>query len=141
MRTALSNLFSGMPKRQAGIDAGDTPGSATHMVNSALRLAAGNDLFLKAMDEKGISNEKLAGILAEGLEAKNPFKPDQKDYGVIHKFWHDAGKARDIFPASRIKKEGEERHVHLHLTADDVSAYEKYRTMRGEIVESIKDPY
>lgn len=131
-RRALKNYYSGMPKQKAGMEAGYAPTSAINAVNNAIELAAGNEAFVRAMEKEGITNERLAQVLSEGLEATNPFRPNQKDYKVIHSFWQDAVKARDGFPATRINQRTESKHMHVHLTADDYRAVEKYKKYQEE---------
>ena len=142
MRKALSNHFSGMPKKEAGIAAGYTPQSATTMLNRALTLAAGNAAFLEEMEKQNITNEKLIGILNDGLEATHPLSKDgNKDYRTIHSFWRDAVKMKDGFPAKRIHSESENKHVHIHITADDRQAIDKIERMRQEAIDASADPY
>gem|GEM_PF-7062977 len=120
-----------MDKKAAGIKAGYSPTCAKDRTNHALELAAGHELFQKEMEEQGLSTERLVEILAEGLEAKHPIKPENKDFRTIHAFWHDAVKIRDGFPATKINQKTEGRHVHVHITPDDTAAVEKFRRMRG----------
>jgi len=143
MRKALSNHFSGMTKKDAGEDAGYSPGRASiEAVNRALRLAAGNAVFLEEMDRQNISNEKLVGILAKGLEATHPLsKDDKKDYRTIHSYWRDAVKMKDGFPAARVKSESDHRHMHIHITADGMEGLDKYERMRQEAIDASTDPY
>ena len=142
MRKALSNHFSGMPKKEAGIAAGYTPQSATTMLNRALTLAAGNAAFLEEMEKQEITNEKLIKILGEGLEATHPLSKDnKKDYRTIHSYWHDAMKMKDGFPAARIKSESDHRHMHIHITADGMEGINKYERMRQEAIDASTDPY
>jgi len=142
MRKALSNHFSGMPKKEAGIAAGYTPQSATTMLNRALTLAAGNAAFLEEMEKQHISNEKLVEILNEGLKAVHPLSKDgNKDYRTIHSFWRDAVKMKDGFPAARVKSESDHRHMHIHITADGMEGLDKYERMRQEAIDASTDPY
>jgi len=141
-REALSNYFSGMTKKDAGIAAGWKESSAVGCVNNALDLAAGNALFIEAMEEKGITIDKLVDVLAEGLKATHPLsKENKKDYRTIHSYWHDAAKMRDGFPAARIKSESDHRHMHIHITADGMEGLDKYERMRREAIDASTDPY
>ena len=129
-REALANYFSGMKKRDAGVTAGYSPTSAIASVNNALTLAAGNKAFKDAMVKAGIDFDSLATTLKDGLKAKHPIKPEQKDYHAIHKFWQDAVKLVEAFPATKIQTSGDQRHLHVHLTGDDAANLNKYQTMR-----------
>lgn len=128
-RRALSNLYQGMDKKEAGVKAGYSPKSASQSVNRAIEVAAGNDAFKEAMEKEGITYERLAKVLDEGLDAKNPFKPDQKDHKVINLFFKDAAKVLDVFPASRIQQQTEAKHIHVHLTGDDYKQVQKYKEL------------
>lgn len=142
MRHALKNLFSGMSKKDSGKTAGYSEKSAIKAVNNALRIAAGNKAFLEEMERQNISNEKLITILDDGLEATHPLSKDnKKDYKAIYNFWRDAVKLKDGFPAKKVKTEEDHRHVHIHITADDIEGLNKYERMRREAIDGSSDPY
>ena len=142
MRKALSNHFSGMPKKEAGIAAGYTPQSATSMLNRALTLAAGNAAFLEEMERQGITNEHIIQKIKDGMEAQHPMAAEgRKDWHAIDKFVGKAMKVKDAFPATRIKSESENKHIHIHVTADDQQAIDKVERMRQEAIDASTDPY
>lgn len=134
-RHALKNYFNGMTKTAAGEAAGYK--APIQAVNTALRLASGNEEFIKAMEAEGVDNRKLAEVLSEGLEATHPFKPDEKDFHAIHKFWQDAVKIQGAFPATKIEQEIKKKSIHIHLTKDDLAAAEKYERLKPEDVEVV----
>jgi len=131
-RKALKGVFEGKNKKQAGLAAGFSENYAIQGVNRALEIASGNKDFVDAMEKQGITLDRLASVLDEGLEAKNPFRPKRKDFKVIHSFWQDAVKIMDAFPASKIQQQTEARHVHLLLTKADYDAVEKYKKLNQD---------
>lgn len=94
--------------------------------------------IVTALEAKGVTMEKLAGTIADGLEAKHPFRPMQKDYHAIAKFLIEAGKMHDVYPATKIRQEIDKREVHILLTTDDAAAFEKFKEMRGGKIKRIK---
>ena len=134
-REAIKNLFMGMSKKEAGIRAGYSESSAVAGVNNALRRAKGNEEFIKAMEEAGLTNKRLVEILKEGLEARHPLKPDQKDYHAIHKFLKDAIEIKQGFPPKKIDTKSDHRHVVIHLDKSMAEAIKGYQEIRGEIIE------
>jgi len=131
-RKALKGVFEGKSKKQAGLEAGFSEKYAIQGVNHALEIASGNQDFVKAMEKQGITSDRLAEVLSEGLAAKNPFRPKQKDFKVIHSFWQDAVRIMDAFPASKIQQKNESRHIHLFLTKADYDAVEKYKKLNQD---------
>jgi len=134
-REAIKNFFAGMSKKEAGIRAGYSESSAVAGVNNALKRAMGNERFIKAMEEAGLTNERLVEILKEGLEARHPLKPDQKDYHAIHKFWKDAVEIKQGFPPKKIDTKSDHRHVVIHLDKNMAEAIRGYQKIRGETIE------
>ena len=62
-------------------------------------------------------------------------------YRTIHSFWQDAVKMKEGFPAKKLHLESENKHIHIHITADDQQGLDKYERMRREAVDGSPDPY
>lgn len=130
-RKALKNYFSGdMSKQEAGIAAGYAPGSAVPAINTALTTPAGQRVMEKALKKAGVDEDTIADVIKDGLSAKHPFKPEQADWHARHKFVQEATKILDGYPATKVKQEGEHKVLHVHLTAEDAKAFNKYQRMR-----------
>jgi len=113
-------------KRKAAIAAGYSPKYALTAMN---RLLARKPI-VDALKKHGVTDDKIAGVIAQGLKAKHPFKPKQKDFHAIDKFVKEANRILDNYPP--VKIESQEKVVHIHLTMDDFSAYESYKKLRAE---------
>lgn len=130
-REALSKYFEGgVSKKEAGVAAHYSPSCASARVTNALETLAGNESFQEAMRKAEIDDDSLAQVLKEGLQAKHPFKPKQKDWHAIHKFFQDALKVKNAFPPTRVQQEGTHRHVHVHMTKSDTEAVNRYNRLR-----------
>ena len=140
---ALKYFFSGKTKNKAARMAG-FKGAGPGVVNRALATAAGNQLLREAMENLEITPTHLMEVLKEGLDAKHPFKPDQKDFHAIDKFLDKAIKIQDGYPASKMNVKGDvdHRHVHIHLTRKDDEQAESFAKMRGIDIEAeaIQEP-
>jgi len=128
-KAALENIvatrdFSDKGKRDAAMDAGYSKRCSLPAMN---RLLARKPI-VNWLVKKGVTDEKLAEIIKEGLEATHPLSKDDKpDWHARHKFVSEANKLKDNYPAKRI--EIDERAVHIHLTGDDVEAVRKYKEL------------
>jgi hypothetical protein len=116
---------------QAAVAGGYSEKSGTQSLSNTLAKPFVQRAIVKALEEKGVTLDKIAGTIAEGLEAKHPFKPKQKDFHAIHKFVVEAGKMHDVYPATKVRQEIDKREVHIFLTTDDAKAFEKFSRMRG----------
>jgi hypothetical protein len=124
---AASKDFSDKGKREAAIDAGYSKRCSLPAMN---RLLARKPI-VNWLVKKGVTDEKLAQIISEGLEAIHPLSKDNKpDWNARHKFVSEANKIKDNYPAKRI--EIDERSVHINLTGEDVEAARKYKELVGE---------
>jgi hypothetical protein len=137
-RAALTNYIElGMgndKKKQAGIEAGYSPTTAVSRVNNILSLASVQTKIQKALEDVGVSDEKIADVILEGLSAKHPLAPKQKDYHAISKFVHEANTLKANYPPQRIKVDTEQKILIVNISSEDAKALAKYQRMRGEDV-------
>ena len=114
-------------KKAAGIAAGYTSSSATSCVSNALKQKP----IINELGKAGVTNEKIAKTISEGLEATHPMSKENKaDFNARSKFVSEANKIMDNYPAKKIKIE--ERGVIVHLSTDDETAIKQFYNMRGE---------
>ena len=125
-KLALKNKFElGMSNRQAAVQAGYVDGmSAGHVLPRLLKRKPIQD----ALKDKGITDFKIAEVIAEGLEAMHPLKPKQPDHHARVKFVSEANKVLDNYPAKKI--EIEEKSINIHLTKEDYIALKKFDELR-----------
>lgn len=124
-KLALRNKFElGMSNRQAAIQAGYEETSASRVLPRLLQRKPIQDA-LKAL---GITDFKIAEVIAEGLEAMHPLRPEQPDHHARVKFVSEANKVLDNYPAKKI--EIEEKSINIQLTKDDYVALRKFDDLR-----------
>lgn len=125
-KLALRNKFElGMSNRQAAIQAGYKDGtSAGHILPRLLQRKPIQD----ALKAEGITDFKIAEVIAEGLEAMHPLRPGQPDHHARVKFVSEANKVLDNYPAKKI--EVEEKSINIHLGKDDYIALRKFEELR-----------
>jgi hypothetical protein len=124
-KQALINKFElGMTNRQAEIQAGYSESGTTHVISKLLKRKP----IQEALEKRGITKERIAQGIDEGLDAMHPIKPDQPDHHARIKFIQEANKILDNYPAKKI--EIEEKSINLHLTKDDYVALKKYQELR-----------
>ena len=124
-RLALKNKFElGMSNRQAAVQAGYAETSASSILPRLLQRKPIQD----ALKDKGITDLKIAQVIAEGLEAMHPLRPRQPDHHARVKFVSEANKVLDNYPAKKI--EVEDKSIVLHLTKDDYVALRKFDDLR-----------
>jgi len=125
-KLALRNKFElGMSNPRAAIEAGYANGaSAARVIPRLLRRKPIQD----ALTAKGITDFKIAEVIAEGFEAMHPLRPEQPDHHARVKFVSEANKVLDNYPAKKI--EIEEKSINIQLTKDDYVALRKFDDLR-----------
>jgi len=124
-KLALRNKFElGMSNRQAAIQAGYEETNAARVLPRLLQRKPIQD----ALITRGITDFKIAEVIAEGFEAMHPLRPGQPDHHARVKFVSEANKVLDNYPAKKI--EVEEKSINIHLGKDDYIALKKYEELR-----------
>ena len=95
-----------------------------------------------ALDKAGVNYDRIAEVIAEGLEAEHPTaepREDEdgnvtipKDYNAIARFLKEAIDLHDLRPATKVDQNINRRSVTINLTADDGLAFAKFKRMRQE---------
>lgn len=130
-RDTLSNIMKAgsvdaATKKAAAEESGYAPAYALKAADTVLHRREIVDL----LEKEGVTDNKIAQVIAEGLEAMHPLTKDPKpDHHARHKFVQEANRIKGNYAPTKIQEEG--RVVHLHLTAEDAAAAEKYRKMRN----------
>ena len=130
-------------KAECERDAGYAPSASGQAIDNVLSKPFIRQRIAKALEDAGVSYDRIASVIAEGLEAKHPtaelrFDPttgkvyEAKDYNAIARFLREAIDLHDLRPETKIRKEIDKRTVTIHLTGDDYAALDKYRRMRKE---------
>ena len=114
--------------RQAVIDAGFSPSSATEVANKLLQRKP----IARALEQKGATDERIAEALIEGMnKAENPFRPGLPDHNVRLGFIKEINHVKDNYPPKQVSVEQKSKVMHVHFTAENVAQFEKYNRIRA----------
>ncbi len=131
-------------KRECAENAGFAPGpNAGAAIDNVLAKPFIRERIKAALDKAGVDYDRIAGVIAEGLEAEHPtaeprIDPETgyimipKDYNAIARFLKEAIDLHDLRPETKIHKSIDNRTVTIQLTADDGVAFAKFKRMRQE---------
>jgi hypothetical protein len=123
-KQALINKFEyGMTNKQAAVQAGYSPTNAWNVIPTLLKRKP----IVDELEKRGVTDGKIAEVIADALVAQHPFRPKQPDHGIRLKAAHEANVTKDNYPAKKI--EVEEKAVHLHFTGKDYENYKKYKQL------------
>jgi phage terminase small subunit len=145
-RAALRNFVEAgldpSKKAECARDAGYSPTTTGQAIDNVLSKPFIRQRIAEALEKAGVSYDKIATVIAEGLKAEHPtaalrFTEDghfyaPKDYNAIARFLREAIDLHDLRPETKVYKQVDKRTVTIHLTAADDEALEKYRRMRKE---------
>lgn len=146
-REALGNFIAAgldpSKKAECAIAAGYAPSpNAGQAIDNVLSKPFIRQRIAEALERAGVNYDRIAEVIAEGLEAPHPTaepRTDEdgkiiipKDYNAIARFLKEAIDLHDLRPETKIKKTEEKRSITIHLTADDGAAFAKFKRMRQE---------
>ena len=112
-----------MNKRQAAIQAGYAPSTASIMAKRIMDKLSGNRTYIEEMERQGLTLNKLVSKHVELLEAMHPFRPDQPDNATRLKAVEMAFKLWGAFPSR--KKTIHETEPFSELSIEDAKRVEK----------------
>ena len=84
--------------------------------------------IIALLEKKGVTDDKLAQVIADGLEANHPMKPDLPDHHARIKFISEANRVLDNYPATKFQHE--ERIFNINLSEEDVKALQEFYELR-----------
>lgn len=127
----VKGIVAGKTKKQAAVDAGYSERAAGSAASEALRIPKVQQAFERALKKAGLTDEKLAGVLKDGLEANRvvsarivksrPTNMDEElaeanqntddfievpDHATRHKYLETAIKVRRLDPAVKVEHSG-----------------------------------
>jgi len=132
-------------KVACAVAAGYSPTTSGQAIDNVLSKPFIRQRIAEALEKAGVSYDKIATVIAEGLNALHPtadirFDPETgetyipKDHTAIERYLRDAIDLHDLRPETKIHKQVDKRTMTIHLTGDDYAALDKYRRMRKEAV-------
>lgn len=113
-------------KKEAAVEAGYHPNTGKRSLDNILK----SNKMLQALDKAKVNEELIAEKIKEGLDAKHPFKPQQKDFHAIIKYIKEFNSLKGHYAPQKI--EGEQKHIHVHITKDDKDTLERYKEISEE---------
>jgi hypothetical protein len=145
-RDAMKNYIEASldPSKKAECErnAGYAPSANGNAIDNVLAKPFIRQRIAEALEKAGVSYDKIATVIAEGLEAEHPTAGARtrkdgstyipKDNTAVERFLRDAIDLHDLRPETKIRKEINKRTVTIHLTSADHEALNKYRRMRKE---------
>lgn len=84
---------------------------------------------IKALAKYGITDEKIATVIAEGLKARHVMKPEMPDHHARIKFIAEANRLLGNYQSTKIQPE--ERIININLTEEDMKALQKFHDLRN----------
>jgi hypothetical protein len=113
-RKLIKLTVEGKKRKEAGIEAGFSPKTAESQASQTLAKPNVREAFLAAMDKAGITDDRLAKVMDEGLKAnravvgtdatgKTMDFMDVPDHSTRHKFFDSATKIKGLEAAKKIE--------------------------------------
>ncbi|MCJ7563857.1 MAG: hypothetical protein MUP52_04625 [Candidatus Aminicenantes bacterium] len=76
------------------------------------------------LEKMGVTDETIAKVIAEGLEARHPMRPEMPDHHARVKFVSEANRLLGNYAPTKFQHE--ERIFNITLSAEDVKALREY---------------
>lgn len=84
--------------------------------------------IIAELERIGVTDKKIAEIIAEGLDARHPMRPRMPDHHARVKFVSEANRILDNYPAHKFQSE--ERIITINLTGEDMERIQKFNELR-----------
>jgi len=126
----LRNRMAGMNKRQAAIQAGYSPSTASVMAKRLTDKLACNQAFIEEMHKQGLTIESIVGEIKRGMsEAMHPQHPEQPDNFNRRAYTDLAVKIYGGYAPTKYDVRQESRSVNYQVS---VEAYRRAEEITGE---------
>ena len=130
----LRNRMTGLNKRQAAIQAGYSPGTASIMAKRLTDKLACNRYFMEEAHRQGLTVEAIIGELKRGLlEARHPLHPDQPDNFNRRGFMDIAMKLFGAYAPTKIEMDVQKKEYKIVITPEIIERLERYNRQRAEL--------
>jgi hypothetical protein len=130
----VKNRMAGMNKRQAAIQAGYAPSTASIMAKRLTDKLECNRYFLEECNRQGLSIEAIVGELKRGVtEAMNPFHPDQPDNYNRRGYTDIALKLFGAYAPTKIDMDIKKQEAKIIITPEIIDRLERYNRQRAEL--------
>ena len=124
----LRNRMAGMNKRQAAIQAGYAPSTASIMAKRLTDRLSCNRIFIEEMQRQGLTVEAVIGEIKRGMtEGMHPQHPDQPDNFNRRAYTDMAVKLYGGYAPTKIDVQKESLEARYELTAKDIIRFDEYK--------------
>ena len=124
----LRNRMAGMNKRQAAVQAGYAPSTASIVAKRLTDKLSCNTIFLEECERQGLTVHAIVKELKRGVtKAMDPHKPDQPDNFNRRSYTDMALKIYGAYPPTKI--ELDQRKLEIHLTPE---VLERIKEIKGD---------
>jgi phage terminase small subunit len=143
-KTFLRNRMAGMNKRQAAIQAGYSPATASLMAKRLTDKLACNRYFMEEAHRQGLTVEAIISELKRGVtKAMHPLRPDQPDNYNRRAFLDIAMRLFGAYAPTKIDMDIKKQEAKIIITPEILERLERYNRQRAELEQMghiVSDP-
>ncbi len=138
----LRNRVAGMNKRQAAIQAGYSPATASLMAKRLTDKLECNRYFMEEAHRQGLTVEAIIRELKRGAtEAMHPLRPDQPDNYNRRGYTDLAMKLFGAYSPTKVDLDVRKREYTIQITPEILERLERYERQRERLEkEMLEDP-
>jgi hypothetical protein len=138
----LKNRMAGMNKRQAAIQAGYAPATASLMAKRLTDKLACNRYFMEEAHRQGLTVEAIIGELKRGVtEAMYPLRPDQPDNYNRRGYTDLALKLFGAYAPTKVDLDIQKKEATIVITPETIERLERFEQQRARLeAEKRKNP-
>jgi hypothetical protein len=130
----LKNRMAGMNKRQAALQAGYAPATASLMAKRLTDKLACNRYFMEEAHRQGLTVEAIISELKRGVtEAMHPLRPDQPDNYNRRGYTDLAMKLFGAYAPTKVDVDIQKKVAAIVFTPEAIERLERYERQRAEI--------
>lgn len=127
-KSFLRNRIAGMNKRQAAIQAGYAPSTASIMAKRLTDRLSCNRIFIEEMQRQGLTVKAVIGEIKRGMtEGMHPQHPDQPDNFNRRAYTDMAVKIYGGYAPTKVDVHKESLEARYELTVKDIKRLDEYK--------------
>jgi len=130
----LRNRLAGLNKRQAAIQAGYAPATASLMAKRLTDKLACNRYFMEEAHRQGLTVEAIISELKRGVtEAMHPLRPDQPDNYNRRAFLDIAMRLFGAYAPTKVDLDIQKKEATIIITPEIIERLERYERQNAEL--------
>jgi hypothetical protein len=130
----LRNRLAGLNKRQAAIQAGYAPATASLMAKRLTDKLTCNRVFMEEAHRQGLTVEAIIGEILRGMtEARHPLRPDQPDNYNRRGYTDIAMRLFGAYAPTKIDMDIKKQEAKIIITPEILERLERYNRQRAEL--------